>query len=126
MSTPQATYKLTIDNSEYMAVGVSLIIANCGNTGLSGVSYIPEIDMSDGLLDVMVIHNDDLGSLLNIAGNVLMQKKPAQSMSHWKCKQVTVEVPSEHNILCDDIKLDTQHLSVSIAPQSFTLLVPTE
>src|SRR5690606_26582205 len=64
-----ARYTLTLDGEQVEAEGISLMIANSGNMGLANVNLARNIDVSDGLLDVIVIRNTDVGSLLQVAAS---------------------------------------------------------
>ena len=48
-------YQLVIDGKEIETEGLTCIIANSGNLAQRNLSLIPGIDVSDGLLDVIVI-----------------------------------------------------------------------
>jgi len=60
-------YDLTMDGKNKTVKGITCVICNSGNLGLPGVQLAPEIDPSDGYLNVIVIKQAKLrtiGSLL--------------------------------------------------------------
>ena len=69
-TTKVSRYNLELDGTRVESEGVACLIANSGNLGLPGISMAADIDISDGLLDVLVIRNADLESLLSVAGSV--------------------------------------------------------
>ncbi|MDQ3098767.1 MAG: diacylglycerol kinase family lipid kinase [bacterium] len=123
-STPY-TYAITIDGKQVLSEGVALVITNCGNIGVTGMSYVPDIDMSDGLLDVLVIKRATVGSMVAMAGNALLQKKPENEVDQWKAKKISVTIPEGQTVLCDDVEIQAKRLDIEILPQAIRVLVPS-
>ncbi len=117
-------YDLTIDGEPVSAEGVALVIANSGNIGFTGLSYVPDIDVSDGLLDVIVIKRADVASIVALAGSALLQKKPENEIEQWKAKKLSVTIPEQQSVMIDDSEIQTKDLSAEILPAAIRILVP--
>src|SRR5690606_4442706 len=63
-------YQLTIDGNEIETDGLTCLIANSGNLGQTGVNLLPDVDISDGLLDVIIVQQASLRSLFDILGSI--------------------------------------------------------
>src|SRR5258706_1009216 len=68
-----ARYQLTLDGKQIETDGVTCMIINCGNLGLPGVKMAQAINVTDGLLDVVVIRRADLGAIIAIIARVLLR-----------------------------------------------------
>jgi len=78
-----AKYFATVDGQEIETDGVAAFIANTGNVGIQGLSLIQDINVSDGLLDLIIIRQSDLGSLIQMAAASIAGDAPPPVMQHW-------------------------------------------
>lgn len=115
-------YKLLIDGEEFTEEGVTLTITNAGNIGIGDLSFLPDINVSDGYLDVIVMNNTDLLSLLRVAGTMLLQTQ-SEVLKHWRCKQVTVMLNQPTNYICDDTGQTSSFIDIKIMPNVLKVLV---
>lgn len=116
-----ARYRLTLDGEQVEAEGISLMIANSGNMGLPNVTFTRNVDVSDGLLDIIVIRNTDVGSLLQVAASAVGLSDPLQ---HWQAKHVIVESDPTQDVICDGEPLNPTPVEVRILPQALRIIVP--
>lgn len=116
-----ARYRLTLDGEVVEAEGISLMIANSGNMGLTNVALAPHIDVSDGLLDVIVIRNTDVGSLLQVAASAAGLSDPLQ---HWQARHIIVESDPIQQVICDGEPLEPTPVEVTVLPQALRVIVP--
>ena len=65
-------YELELDGERKVVKGVTCVICNSGNLGLPGVQIIPEIDLSDGYLNVVVIKRATLRTVGSIIYHALL------------------------------------------------------
>jgi diacylglycerol kinase (ATP) len=124
-STP-TTYALTLDGKEIIAEGVALVITNCGNIGFTGLSYVPDIDVSDGLLDVIIIKRADVASVVAIAGSALLQQKPESALDHWKAAKISAQIPTDQTVMRDDIEVSLQTIECEVLPSALQVIIPQE
>lgn len=117
-------FNITIDGEKVEREGVALIVTNCGNVGIPGYSLIPDISVTDGVLDVIIVPDTNIGSMLSIAGNTLMQKKPEQALEHWKGKNIVVKTDPNITVINDDEEINTKSINIKVLPKSLYVLVP--
>ncbi len=114
-------YKLTLDGNVVEAEGAVCIVANSGSLGLPGWSLTRKIDVSDGLLDVLIVQSVDLNALLSVAASAIGVSEPLQ---HWQVREVTVETDPPQTVECDGEIIESTPLTASILPQAVRVMVP--
>ena len=97
MKTEPISYKMKIDGREIVEEGVALTVTNCGNIGIEDYSFLPDISIHDGLLDVILLNHADLMSIVRIAGTTLM-KTESEVLKHWKCKEFEISLTLRKNL----------------------------
>jgi len=114
-------YKLTLDGESIETEGAACIVANSGNLGLPGWSLTRKIDVSDGLLDVIMIRSVDLNALLSVAASAIGMAEP---LKHWQARDITIETDPPQTVECDGEIIDPTPLSATILPQVVRVIVP--
>lgn len=117
------TYQLMLDGEHITATGVSLTITNSGSLGIGDLQLQPGISVSDGLLDVVLLKDAGLTSVIKAAGGSLLGRE-TEAVCHWKAKTITVTLPERQTYLCDDCEDQATQLSLHIVPASLTVIVP--
>jgi diacylglycerol kinase (ATP) len=123
MQQESSIFHLNIDGKEFTREAVALTVTNAGNIGKKGYSFLPDISVSDGFLDVIALDKTDMLSLLKVTGSMLFQKDSAV-LQHWKAKEVTIGMEQETSFLRDDSAEMTKLLTIKIVPASLNVLVP--
>lgn len=118
------TYTIIADNKKYIETGVSLVIANSGNIGFSGVPFVPDIRVDDGYLDVLVLKKKDVPSLTAIIGEAVINRSLHESIAHWRVKKASISAKPEQRVLCDDIEFDSTRLDIEVLPKAILIAVP--
>ena len=67
------------------------MIANSASLGAPNLNLVHDIDVSDGLLDVIVVREADLESLLSVVTSITDAKKIGKPLPHWQVREVLVE-----------------------------------
>jgi diacylglycerol kinase (ATP) len=116
-------YTMSLDGQVVESDGVTCMIANSGNFGLPGLSLSKKIDVSDGLLDVLIIRDTDIGSLLSVAASAIGVADPLQ---HWQAKHVTLTADPPQAIICDGEPLKDTPVSADIAEHVLRVVVPVQ
>ncbi len=119
----QQKYKLLIDGEAVEESGVSLTVTNSGHIGIGNFALQPGISITDGLLDIVLIRNNDIGTLLKAAGSTLLQNE-TDAVAHWACKEVTIESTGELSFIRDDVEEKASTLKIGIVPASVSIAVP--
>lgn len=121
---PTAHYRLTIDGQEHESDGVACIIANAGNFGVRGLSLAPDIDIADGLLDVLVVHSADLPSLASLAASVVRQDENGAPLDHWQGREVSMVAEPPRSIQVDGEVWEPGPIRARILPRALRVVVP--
>ena len=119
-----AHYRLTIDGEALETRGMTCIIANTGSLGRSALTLAPDINVSDGKLDVVVVRRGDLPSLLSVAAKVLTGSEPAEPLQHWQGASVRVEVEPEQPVTVDGEMVEVAPIEVDVLPGAIDVIVP--
>ena len=116
-------YKLIIDGVPFTESGVSLTVTNVGSLGIGTFGLLPGISVTDGLLDVIILNDTDVMSLLKVAGSTLFQNE-SEVLKHWKCKEVIINTDKPFSYICDDVEKRSSQLHIKIVPAALNVLVP--
>jgi YegS/Rv2252/BmrU family lipid kinase len=114
-------YKLTLDGKMVEAPGTICYVANSGNLGLPGVTLNARIDISDGLLDVVLIEAERIGAILKVAASAAGL---TELLNHWQVREVTVEAEPPQTVEVDGEVVDPTPLTARVLPQAVRVIVP--
>ncbi|NJP06107.1 MAG: DUF1269 domain-containing protein [Chloroflexaceae bacterium] len=115
-------YLLTLDGKPVEAEGVTCIVANSGNFGVPGMPLLSGISVSDGLLDVLVIRQGELASLLKHGDDDSEAKK--RFVQHWQVHDVTVATEQPESVIGDGEVWDDTPFTAQVLPQAVRIIVP--
>jgi diacylglycerol kinase family enzyme len=121
--TDPVIYKMKIDGVEILEEGVALTVTNCGNVGIRDFSFLPDISIVDGFLDVILLKQADLMSVLRIAGTTFM-KTESDVWMHWNCKEIEITLEATQKIIVDDCEKEAKYLHIKIIPSTLKVMVP--
>ncbi len=119
-------YDITVDREKHSVKGLTCILANSGSAGFGDLTLAKQIDVSDGMLDVIVIKKFDL-SLLKYIWRVLFKGNPTQDrelVGHWQGKEITVTSKPQQQVVCDGEVLEKSALLVKVIPAAVRVLIP--
>ena len=116
-------YHMKIDGKKVMEKGVALTVTNCGNIGIGDYSFLPDISICDGFLDVILLNEADLMSVLRIAGTTLM-KSESDVWKHWRCKEIEIRLETQQKFVLDDCEKETSYLRIKVIPNALKIIVP--
>lgn len=124
---PVARYRLILDGEEVITEGVTCIVANSGSLGLrTGWNMAPNISVSDGLLDVIVLRKADLGGLLSVAASVLAEQENSRDLLHWQVKEVYIESDPPQTVQADGELICKTPVTARVIPEAIRVIVPPE
>lgn len=126
-----------LDGQEVETEGLTCLIANSGNLAQRNMTLLPGIDVSDGLLDVIVIQQAGLRTLMDLLGTVagIRQVETAtvesstgdqlrQSVQWWQAKEVKVITTPSQTVQADGEVLGKLPVRCNILPNALRVLVP--
>ncbi len=129
-----AHYHLVIDGKRRRVNGVTCAICNSGNLGLPRVKLLPDIDISDGKLDVVVVREASLWSAASLTYHAIMgvfsKVKPhtdraCYSIYHKQACEVIV-ISASHQVAArdgEDVGSDYP-LKITLKHNALSVLVP--
>ncbi len=118
-------YKMTIDGEQVEGKGLTSLIANSAHVGgQANFSFLPAVNSSDGLLDVLVM-GDSFVSTMGMIGSAL-KIEGAVFEQHWRGKEIIVEVPSDQLITLDGEMFGQTPATVKIIAGAVNIIVPLD
>ena len=126
--TKKTTYYLKIDGQEHKTQGLTCMITNTGNLGFSNISFDKHIDVSDGLLDVIVVRKASLSMFRLMVITLLKRERPdnLELVEHWQGKDISISSTPKQTVQCDGEVLEKMPLHIKIIPGAIKVLVPRE
>jgi len=121
---PAAHYRLRLDGEEVEAEGLTCIIANSGAVGLRSISLAPNISVSDGLLDVIILRNADVGALLSVAASMASGNENRENLLRWQARHIEVEADPPQTVQADGEILGTTPITVEVVPAAVHMIAP--
>ena len=122
---PVSHYRLTLDGETVEVDGINCMITNFGSIGIAGLKLANTIDMSDALIDVLVIQNANLRSVLQAAASALRKGDvSSEPLLQWQVREVKIEADPPQAVVRDGDLLDISELSVQVVPQAVEVIVP--
>ena len=119
-----ANYHLSFEGQEVDAQGLTCIIANSGLMGMEGLYLAPDIQVDDGLLDVIVLRRADLPSLLSLAASAVEGVENQQALQRWQVREVTVQSQPTQNVQVDGEMIEQTPINIKVIPQAVPVVVP--
>jgi YegS/Rv2252/BmrU family lipid kinase len=124
--TRNAVYHLKIDGRRHVVRGLICTITNTGNLRFSSISFDRHIDVSDGLLDVVVLRKANLSLVKLMVVTLFKRERPddLKLVKHWQGRNISVIANPEQTVQCDGEVLGKMPLHVGIIPGAIRILVP--
>ncbi len=119
-------YYLKIDGKEYEVKGLTCMISNAGNLGFTKISLDKHIDVSDGLLDVVIVRKANLSFFKLIVITLIKRERPDnfELVAHWQGKEISVSSSRKQVVQCDGEVIDKFPLYIKVIPAAVRVLVP--
>jgi len=119
-------YHLKIDGIEHEVQGLTCIVNNTGNLGFTKISLDKHIDVSDGLLDVVVVRRANLSLFKLIVITFIKRERPDnfELVDHWQGRQISISSNHKPVVQCDGEVLEKIPGSIKVIPGAIRVLVP--
>ena len=117
------SYRMIIDGAEIVQSGVALTVTNCGSIGIGNYSFLPDISVTDGYLDVLLLQEASLLSVLKVTGTTLLQTG-SEVVLHWPCREVKILFAQPEACIVDDFEHTAQSLHIRVLPGMLKVVVP--
>jgi YegS/Rv2252/BmrU family lipid kinase len=119
-----ARYEAVVDGEKIETEGVAAFIANSGNMGIPGLSMVQNISVSDGLLDLLIIRQADLGSILRMAATAVVGDDPPPMLLHWQGREISVRTTPVQSVTIDGEPFSETPITARIADQHVSVIIP--
>jgi len=120
---PMTMYRITVDGAEVECEGLAALVANSAMVGVSSLRIAADVDVSDGLLDVVVVQRADLPGLIGSAADAAQGQQP-RMMSRWRGKEIHLETTLPQAVLADGEDAGLTPVGVTVVPGAVGVLVP--
>ena len=119
-------YHIKIDGNEYEVQGLTCLVNNAGNLGFTKISLDKNIDISDGLLDVIVVRKANLSLLKLIFITLIKRERPDnfELVDHWQGREISISSSRKQVIQCDGEVLEKIPASIKVIPGAIKVLIP--
>ena len=121
---PTTHFTLDLDGQIVEMEGINCSVTTFGSIGVAGLKLSKTIDVSDGLLDVIVISKADFNTFLSVATGALSSGEIAHSLKQWQIRQARIVAEPPQAITCDGELVDLDDLSIRVVPQAVRVFVP--
>ena len=122
VGTRRMEFHLKLDGKMVHTKGLSCIIANSGNLGVTKVGFSPT-DLSDGKLDVFVVRSAHLNSLFAVVTHVVT-KVNLSAIQHWRAADIEMETTPRQKIHYDGEILGDDKIKAHLHHKALKVLVP--
>jgi YegS/Rv2252/BmrU family lipid kinase len=122
----QVKYHFVLDGEEFEAEGVTCLVDNAGNFGVSGFKASKDINVFDGLLDVILVRDRRFQSFVGIGKSVASSSPNQDTVYHWQAKDIKISTDPPQSIQVDgEVGWETP-ISIKVVPQAVRVLVGSE
>jgi YegS/Rv2252/BmrU family lipid kinase len=118
-------YRLTLDGEDVECEGFTCIVENAGNMGVRSLSLVPDVSISDGLLDVIVIHGLDPLSLASALGSIADTPLDSDRFHHWQARQITIATDPPQAVIADGESWGETPITMKVLPGVVRVIGPS-
>jgi diacylglycerol kinase (ATP) len=118
-----AHYRITLDGKVVEAEGLACLVDNAGNMGVAGFSAAPNISVSDGLLDVILVRDAGFRSWVAIGESLTKATPDPNSFQHWQARQITIVADPDQPVQVDGEMGGRTPITINVIPQAVRVLV---
>jgi YegS/Rv2252/BmrU family lipid kinase len=118
-------YRLTLDDEDVECEGFTCLVQNAGNMGVRGLALVPDVSISDGLLDVIVIHGLDPLSLASALGSITDTPLDPDRFHHWQAREITIATDSSQAVIGDGEAWGETPITMKVLPGAVRVIGPS-
>ena len=123
---PTAHYSMMLDGQHVEVDGINCMVTNFGSVGVAGLTLSHAIDMSDGLMDIVVFQDANIGSLVAAAASAVTtgELAQAQALLQWQAREVSISAEPLQKIVVDGELIEPGPITARILPNAIRVVVP--
>ncbi len=118
-----ATYRVDMDGETLTFEAVNLLVTNAGNFGVPGRTRSSRISVSDGLLDVLTVHDASLTTLASLLVKTLKEPK-SNARPIWQAKTISISADPPQPVNGDGELWGTTPVDIQVIPAAVHVLTP--
>jgi YegS/Rv2252/BmrU family lipid kinase len=115
-------YRFNLDGEEVEVEGVTCLIDNAGNFGVSGFKAHKDISVTDGVLDVILIRDTSFLTIMAAGKGALESTPSSDSYFHYQAKRIDIETDPPQSIQVDGEVGWQTPVSIKVIPQAVNVL----
>lgn len=123
-------YRITLDDQTVVAYGITCLICNSTNIGAPSMNLSGKTDISDGLLDVIILRDMTVITMTRIMASVLQgllphRKESAPPLDYWQARRVTVAANRRQAVARDGEPMKrAKQVTAYAVPHAVQMIVP--
>ncbi len=115
-------YFITLDGIEIEEEGITCLVDNAGNFGVSGFKASKEISVFDGKLDVLLIRDKSFQSFVAIGKSIATSTPSSDAVHHWQAQEIQIRTEPSQKIQVDgEIGWETP-ISIKVIPGAVNVI----
>lgn len=125
--TDPVTYMMDLDDRQEELQGVSCLVANAGSVGFGYLSFFDQVSLRDGQLDLFIIKDATLPTMLNALVDAASLDLPAEKLPQFRASSIRIDASArEYAFSFDGNRRQDLPVRMKANPHSLKVLVPTE
>jgi diacylglycerol kinase (ATP) len=121
--SPKVEYHLTFDNQEFELETTTCQVCNAGIMGTPGVTPVKNINISDGLLDLIVLRESALTALISQVSSFVENAAEDDLFHHWQAKSITIDATPSQPVHVDGEAGWKTPLEIKVMPRAVRVLI---
>lgn len=123
---PFTHYCLNLDGETVELDGINCMVTTFGSVGVGDLRLSRAIDVSDGLLDILVVQEVNLRAVLAAAAGAVLTGELARPLQQWQVRKASIIANPPQKMVCDGELVTLDTTEVQVLPQAVTILVPNK
>jgi diacylglycerol kinase (ATP) len=121
-------FRLTLDGEKTEVEGIGCMVTNLSKIGIADLRLARDIELSDGAMDVMVIRDVNLSTLVKTLGEAITSGEIANTLWRQRAKEVSISVPSKMHAMLDGEPFEStsESFTVHTVPGAVNIFVPSD
>lgn len=128
LSQPQYVhYSITVDGETFETDGAACLVTNANSLGALSIQLSQHVKADDGLLDLFILNND-LQTIVSMAGSIARLDDFSAQLQHWQGKEIHIEADPPQGIYGDGEDTPFTHTpaTIELLPAAINVVVPPE
>ncbi|KAB2867369.1 MAG: diacylglycerol kinase family lipid kinase [Anaerolineae bacterium] len=123
---PTTHYHLELDGEKIEIDGINCMVTTFGSVGVGELKLSHAIDVGDGLLDVLVVQEVNLRTVLSAAAGAVFSGELAGPLQQWQVRKASIIADPPQPIVCDGELVKFNKIDIQVLPKAVTILVPNK